>query len=270
MLSPHIHSTIIRDEQSQPQHRVVFLHGLFGRGKNFTTIASALTPEAECLLVDLPNHGESGWSDHFDYIEIADQVAQLLRSDFASESPIQLIGHSMGGKVAMVLALRHPDLVEKLVVLDISPRSTSAAQSGFGHLLSSLRSLDLSSISRRSEASEQLRSAIPSDRVRGFLLQNLVSTESGFAWQPHLSMLDDEIEIVMGFPVLHEAKFEKPVLWIDGALSDYVSDEDEPLMRGYFTNVNRLTIENAGHWVHAEKPNEVISAIRSFLFAGSN
>ena len=111
--------------------RVAFLHGLFGRGRNFSRIAQDLEPEAQSLLVDLPNHGQSGWTEGFDFVEIADLVAEHLRAGFAAEGPVDVVGHSMGGKVAMVLALRHPDLVRRLVVVDISrsPRDRRAASS---------------------------------------------------------------------------------------------------------------------------------------------
>lgn len=264
---PFIHATRIESAEGSSSRRVVFLHGLFGRGKNFTRIANGLLPEMTSLLVDLPNHGESEHTDRVDYIEIADQVAEYLRKDFAADGPVDVVGHSMGGKVAMVLALRHPQLVRRLVVIDISPRASSASRGGFGHLLSALRGLDLSTIERRPQASEALRSQIPSDTVRGFLLQNLVHVADGYAWQPNLALLDDEIDVIMSFPDMTGAQYGNPVLWIDGEKSDYVTDEDEPVMRELFPHVRRLRVPDAGHWVHAEKPDEVISALRTFLLS---
>lgn len=245
--------------------RVVFLHGLFGRGKNFSTIANGLQPEAQSLLVDLPNHGASGWTEHFDYQEIADLVAAHLRARFAAHGPIDVVGHSMGGKVAMVLALRHPDLVRRLVVIDISPVGGGSARSEFAHLLTSLKSLDVTSIERRAGAQLALSAPIPDSTVRGFLLQNLARTQDGFAWEPNLDMLHAEIEQVMGFPDTGGANFEGPVLWIRGDRSMYVREDDVPVMRALFPKTRRMTIKGAGHWVHSQKPEQTITALRGFL-----
>lgn len=269
---------LVANEYSRPLHsvqtgdpaalrRVVFLHGLFGRGKNFTRIASGLNPEVQSLLVDLPNHGQSPWTERFDYAQMADFVAAHLENGFAAGGPVDVVGHSMGGKVAMVLALRHPHLVRRLVVIDISPVASGSSRGEFNHLLSALTTLDLPAIESRLEAHAALRDLIPSDTVRGFLLQNLKreSEDQGFGWEPNLGLLSAQIETIMGFPDVTGAVFEGPVLWIRGDRSDYVSDVDAPAMRALFPKVRRLTVRGAGHWVHAEKPDEVIAALRGFL-----
>ncbi|MBX7558088.1 alpha/beta fold hydrolase, partial [Streptomyces sp. tea 10] len=154
----------------------MFLHGLFGRGKNFTNIAKGLRPEFRSLLVDLPNHGDSAWTDEFGYADMADTVAAELRESFAADGPVDVVGHSMGGKVAMILALRHPELVRRLVVVDISPvgaQESGAGRGEFEHLLDALQRLDLSDVTHRSQANAALRPEIPEDHVRGVLLQNL-------------------------------------------------------------------------------------------------
>jgi pimeloyl-ACP methyl ester carboxylesterase len=266
-LSPALHSTAVGPADAA--RRIVFLHGLFGRGKNFTRIASGLAPEARCLLVDLPNHGQSEWTEHVDYRQMADAVAAHLREGFAAEGPVDVVGHSMGGKVAMVLALRHPELVRRLVVVDISPVAAEESRGEFEHLLGALAEVDLGSLRRRTDAGRQLREKIPEDGVRGFLLQNLRRDEAeGFRWEPNLRLLRAELDVVMGFPDAEGARYEGPVLWIAGGRSDYVSREDLPAMRRLFPKVRRMTVHGAGHWVHAEKPEEVIAALRSFLFAG--
>lgn len=272
----HLHTTRTRATPTAPDQpvgqgdseprRVVFLHGLFGRGKNFTRIAAGLLPEAESLLVDLPNHGRSDWTDSFDYEQMADIVAAKLRSDFAANGPVDVVGHSMGGKVAMVLALRHPDVVRKLVVVDISPVGSAASRGEFQHLLGSLSALDLPSFSHRPEVDAALRVAIPNDTVRGFLLQNLKHREGRYVWEPNLALLYGQLETVMGFPEI-TAHFDGPVLWIRGERSNYVTEADVPTMRALFPKTRRMTIRDAGHWVHSEKPEEVISALRSFLLS---
>ena len=263
-----VHSTLVGLETAG--HRVAFLHGLFGRGKNFTRIASGLLPEAQSLLIDLPNHGASAWTETLDYEEFADIVAEHLRADFAASGPVDVVGHSMGGKVAMVLALRHPELVRRLVIVDISPVPSSAARSEFGHLLSSLASLDLATLGSRTEAHAQLREPIPNDTVRGFLLQNLRRGGDGsLTWEPNLHLLNAELETIMGFPATSGRQFTGPVLWVRGSESSYVTDADVPTMRALFPKTRRMTMRGAGHWVHSEKPEETILALRNFLLSGS-
>ena len=254
-----IHATEVGDTGP----RVVFLHGLFGQGRNFTQIAKSLAPDLRSVLVDLPNHGRSAWTDTTDYDNLADEIAQWLRSTY--DDPSHLVGHSMGGKVAMALALRHPDLVDRLVVVDISPAPSEGAGE-FEHLLDSLAGLDLAALTRRADADEQLAELIHDPRVRGFLLQNLRNSDDGFAWQANLRLLRDELSVIGGFPS-YEATFDHPVLWMAGELSDYVLPDHEQLMRALFPRTRLVTIKGAGHWVHSEQPEAFISALRVFLLA---
>lgn len=259
-----VHSVVSGAPAAQ---RIVFLHGLFGRGRNFSKIATALAPEAQSLLVDLPNHGKSAWTEGFDYAEMADLVAAHLRGGFAADGPVDVVGHSMGGKVAMVLALRHPDLVRRLVVVDISPVNSPSSRGEFQHLIDSLAGVDLASISSRSDADAALLELIPNIGVRGFLLQNLKrgAGGSGFEWEPNLALLRAELPTIMGFPEMTGSMFEGAVLWIRGGKSDYVKDEDGPAMRALFPSTILVTIRESGHWVHSEQPEETLAALRSFL-----
>lgn len=259
MTQPTIHATEVGTEGP----RVVWLHGLFGQGRNFTQIAKALTPDLRSVLVDLPNHGKSAWSEDPSYEAVADTVADWLSRTYDGAS--HLVGHSMGGKVAMVLALRHPELVEKLVVADISP-AVSEGAGEFEHLLDSLARIDLDSIERRGEADEQLAQWVDDERVRGFLLQNLRTTPDGFTWQANLQLLRRELGIIGGFPDL-DATFDHPVLWVAGGRSDYVQPEHVEVMKRLFPRTTSVTIKGAGHWVHSEKPEAFTSAIRAFLLA---
>lgn len=264
---PRIHSIIVGDETREEAPRLVFLHGLFGRGKNFTRIARELSDEYTSLLVDLPNHGESGWTEDFRYEQMADLVAEHVRSNFAKHDPVHVIGHSMGGKVAMVLALRHPELVDRLIVVDIAPVGSGGNPGEFPHLLGALRGLNLANISSRTEAHEALKEQIPQDTVRGFLLQNLSRTNSGFAWEPNLELLYQQLDAIMGFPDVGGATFTHRVLWIGGERSNYISDADEPAMRALFPSTVRVTIRGAGHWVHSEQPDDFVATVRAFLQA---
>lgn len=247
--------------------RVVFLHGLFGQGRNFTQIAKALQPEAQSLLVDLPNHGRSGWTDRFDYEEMADLVAEHLRAGFAAGARAHVVGHSMGGKVAMVLALRHPGVVDRLVVADIAPVS-GGSMGEFAHLLDSLAALDLSTLRRRAEADERLAERVDDARVRGFLLQNLRAEGERFSWQANLDLLRRELPAIGGFPDVGDASSDRPVLWVAGDRSDYVRPEHDPVMRRLFPRTTLVTVKGAGHWVHSEQPEAFVSVLRTFLGLG--
>lgn len=258
-----LHTTRVGDDGD----RVVFLHGLFGQGKNFTQAAKALQPDFRSLLVDLPNHGRSAWTDRFDYAEAADAVAATVRASFAETGRVHVVGHSMGGKTAMVLALRHPDLVDRLVVVDISPTpndDTGRGAGEFEHLLGALASLDLAAVTRRGEADELLAEKIPNPTTRGFLLQNLRQRESGYGWQANLELLRRDLGIIGDWPATDDV-FDRPVLWMAGERSDYVGEADEERMRRLFPRTRLLTVKGAGHWVHSEKPEAFVSALRVFL-----
>jgi pimeloyl-ACP methyl ester carboxylesterase len=183
----------------------------------------------------------------------------------AYDGASHVVGHSMGGKVAMVLALRHPELVDRLVVADIAP-AVSEGAGEFEHLLDSLARIDLSSVERRADADAQLAEWVHDERVRGFLLQNLRSTSDGFTWQANLALLRRELGLIGDFPDL-DATFDHPVLWIAGGRSDYVQPEHAEAMRRLFPRTTSVTIKGAGHWVHSEKPEAFTSALRTFLLA---
>ena len=259
--TPAIHSVRVGDAGET----VVFLHGLFGQGKNFTQAAKALLPDFTSVLVDLPDHGRSAWTERFGYVETADRVATFLRDEVATTGPVNVVGHSMGGKVAMVLALRHPELVDRLVVVNIAPDDSEGAGE-FEHLLDSLAAVDLASVGRRGDADAQLRDPIPDERVRGFLLQNLRSGDGGYRWQANLAMLRRDLPAIGAFPDV-EGTFDRPVLWLAGEASDYVQPEHEAAMRRLFPRTRLVTVKGAGHWVHSERPEAFASALRVFLSA---
>ncbi len=259
--SSSLHTTEIGDEG----HRVVFLHGLFGQGRNFTQIARDLTPDLRSVLIDLPNHGQSPWLDTTDYEVVADTVASVVRDHYADAGPVHLVGHSMGGKVAMVLALRHPELVDRLVVVDIAPVA-SGGSGEFEHLLDSLAGLDLEAIERRADADAALEAEVGDERVRGFLLQNLRRGPDGFGWRANLDLLRSELSTIAGFPEA-SGRFERPVLWIAGEHSDYVQPEHAAAMRELFPSTRLVTIKGSGHWVHSEQPEAFVSTLRAFLAA---
>jgi pimeloyl-ACP methyl ester carboxylesterase len=258
--------------------RVVFVHGLFGQGKNWTTIAKALAERHRVTLLDLPNHGHSPWTDTVDYEDMAELVAAELES---YGEPVTLVGHSMGGKVAMTLALRRPELVRGLVVVDIAPVEYPVSggrtddpdeeASPFAGYIAAMKALDLTTLQRREDADEALQAAVPSRMVRGFLLQSLVreglgSSGGGWRWRLNLDLLERDLEHLRGFPEPPPGgHYDGPVLWIAGANSHYVLPEDRVRMDALFPTTRLVRIKNAGHWVHSEQPAIFTETIRRFL-----
>lgn len=243
--------------------RFAFLHGLFGQGRNWSAIAKGLAGDGASLLVDLPNHGRSPWTDHFSYADMADAVAADLRERLGPLGNLVVVGHSMGGKTAMVLALRRPEVVRGLVVIDIAPDDSSHGY-GFGRLIAALRDLDLASFDNRDEADAALAARVPDEGVRSFLLQNLRRTRRGFAWHPNLELLARDLPLISGFPVVG-GSYPGPVLWLRGEDSGYVRDEHLPAMRRLFPRHTLVTVPGAGHWVHSDAPEFVVESIHDFV-----
>lgn len=245
--------------------RVAFCHGLFGQGKNWTQVAKALATDHRVQLVDMPNHGRSAWTDRIDYVDFADRVATL----FSQDDPVALVGHSMGGKIAMTLALRHPRLVERLAVVDVSPVAYDNS-SEFGGYIEAMQAMELTSLERRSDADEQLVDAVPNRTVRSFLLQNLRHDDAGWRWQPNLEVLGRDLAVLGGWP--EEALADLPpydgrVAWIAGERSGYVKDDYAEAMDRWFPRNQRVTVKGAGHWVHSEQPEIFRRVLQGFLAA---
>lgn len=253
-----LHTTVLGDHGST----IAFCHGLFGQGKNWTQIAKALSPDHRVLLLDMPNHGRSPWTETFDYVELADLVADELRTS----APVTLVGHSMGGKIAMIVALRHPELVERLVVVDVAPVAYRSGREFVGYI-ETMQALDLTVLERRGQADEALREAVPNPVVRSFLLQNLRRTDDGWQWQVNLELLGEQMDALTGWPGerLGAATYDGPVLWVGGASSDYIADEHAAEMDRRFPRNRRVLIKGAGHWVHSEQPEVFLEVLRRFL-----
>jgi pimeloyl-ACP methyl ester carboxylesterase len=255
---------------------VVFVHGLFGQGKNWTTIAKGLADRHRVTLLDLPNHGHSPWTDRVDYLDMAERVAVEVE---ALEEPATLVGHSMGGKVAMSLALRRPELLRALVVVDVAPvdypesggrtDEPDEEASPFAGYIAAMRALDLDALQTRDDADHALRGAVPSRMVRSFLLQSLVRDRAdGWRWRLNLAALARDLGHLRGFPEPPPgATFDGPVLWIAGANSHYVLPEDRERMDALFPATRLVRIKNAGHWVHSEQPEVFLETLRRFLDA---
>ncbi|HRA75909.1 MAG TPA: alpha/beta fold hydrolase [Propionicimonas sp.] len=239
---------------------VAYLHGLFGRGRNWTGIAAALDAEGfPGVLVDLPNHGRSAWTPGVDYLDLADRLAAEFDERLGSAARLLLVGHSMGGKVAMLLALRHPELVAGLAVVDIAP-SRSAGVDSFAELFAALHSLDLATLRSRGEADAQLTPLVPDPAVRGFLLQNL-RRRPRWHWQPNLALLEANLDVIGDWPDPGAGPYRGPVRWLTGAHSPYVGASDEAPMRALFPAVRRVVVPDSGHWVQADQPEAVVAEL---------
>ncbi|WP_372735960.1 alpha/beta fold hydrolase [Nocardioides sp.] len=254
-------------EMGESGPRVVFCHGLFGQGKNWTGIGKALAEDYRVVLVDLPDHGHSPRSERFDFLDYADRVAELLSGDSGGADPVALVGHSMGGKVAMLLALRHPELVERLVVVDVAPVAYPHAAE-FEAYIAAMQAIDLEGLEGRGDADAALQSAVPNPMVRGFLLQSLRREAGGWRWLLNLDVLGRDLDTITDWPegeLAADATYPGKVLWVGGANSPYVDDGYVAAMDRLFPFNRRVTIKGAGHWVHSEQPEVFLEVLRRFL-----
>lgn len=237
---------------------LMILHGLFGFSDNWQTHAKKLAEYYRVILVDLRNHGRSGWSDTFSYEVMADDVLELC-ADLNLEDLV-LVGHSMGGKVAMHVAAKNEDLLEKLAIIDMGIKGYPMHHE---HILAGIHAVTLENVTARREAEQQMDAFIESEGVKQFLLKNLYWKEKGqLAWRMNVEVLEREMpEILKPFSA---PEIFTPTLFLRGALSNYVLDEDLDSIEAQFPDLEVVTIENAGHWVHAEAPNEFLEALLGF------
>lgn len=248
-------------EHTQDGSPLVFLHGLLGSGSNWHSHARRLAEGRAVLVPDLRNHGRSGHSPDVSYSAMAADIVALLDREGIERA--NLVGHSMGGKVAMVSALVAPDRVERLVVVDIAPVTYP---SRYQPIFEAMRSLDLDSLADRREADQRLLRRLPDGVLRQFLLQNLQRNERGWSWRINLSALADGEAVLMGFetPVDLEP-YRGPTLVIHGAQSDYVLSSHTEAFHRHFPNAEFREIEGAGHWVHAEQPERFLEILSRFI-----
>jgi esterase len=242
---------------------VLVLHGLFGSGRNWATVAKALAATHRVFALDLRNHGASPWAPTMSYAEMAGDVAAFIRRRGLASAA--LIGHSMGGKAAMMLALAEPALVERLVVVDVAP---AAYEPTLGAYVRAMQAVDLARVARRSDAEPALATTVVSTAERGFLLQNLVIEEGGARWRLNLAALAAAMPAISGFPVLPaETRYDGPALFLAGARSGYVQQAHEPAIRRLFPGAEIVRIAEAGHWVHAEQQAAFLQHVKAFLAA---
>lgn len=243
--------------QGQP---VVILHGLFGSRRNWQSIARRLAADFKVIVPDLPNHGDSGWTDDMSYPAMAAAIFEFAERHGIGR-PV-MIGHSMGGKVAMAMAHLRPDAIAALAVIDIAPVEY---RHDFHTFIQAMADLDLTGLSSRGDADARLRIAVPDDATRAFLLQNLATQEGKYAWRINLQAIRANMENIAGFPNIDPVAYRGPALFLGGGRSDYLLPENEQEIRVRFPTAIVERIDGADHWVHVSRPDAFLDRIFKFL-----
>ena len=240
---------------------LLVLHGLFGSCSNWRSVARHLAGTHTVHSVDLRNHGASPWADSMDYTEMADDVLQLI--DRLELKRPAVLGHSMGGKAAMALALRYPKRVSRLLVVDIAPVSYADTLTPFAL---AMRRADVLAAPSRVEVQARLQQAVPDPGVVPFLMQNLVMHNDHFDWRINLLGISAAMPQLRGFPSrLLGARFDGPLTVIAGANSAYVTQLDGADFEPMFSQVEIEVLRDAGHWVHADQPEAFVKHVKRAL-----
>jgi pimeloyl-ACP methyl ester carboxylesterase len=240
---------------------IIILHGLFGSRRNWAAIARKLAVNNRVLTLDLPNHGASSWTGSMSYELLSESI-----SDFIVEHELKdatVLGHSMGGKVAMTLALTQPDLIKRLIVADIAP--VEYHHDNFS-VITALESVDLKSIKTRSDADKHLMEKISEPMMRLFLLQNLVHSEDQYKWRINIPVIKKGLPSLHGFPSFSEnIFFNGPTLFLAGARSDFIEPNHHKNIAHLFPKSSIINIAGAGHWIHADNPEAFINSVVQFI-----
>ena len=238
---------------------LVILHGLFGTSDNWQTHAKKLGEYYRVILVDQRNHGHSPWSEDFTYEHLADDLERLIIH--LGIDQFTLIGHSMGGKTAMYYSQKYPTRLEKMVIVDIGIKQYPMHHN---EIIKGIKSLDLTTISSRSAAEQAMIPFVDSYGVRQFLLKNLYWVEKGkLAWRMNVDVLEREMEEILA--PIPNIEVWTPTLFLRGAMSNYILDEDWDAIEEIFPDATLETIDNAGPWVHSEQPDEFIEMVLGFI-----
>jgi len=237
---------------------LLIVHGLFGSARNWGAIAKRLSDSREVICVDMRNHGDSPWADSHGYDDMAADLAEVVAQEGGR---LDVLGHSMGGKAAMMLALHQPDMVNRLLVADIAPVVYAHSQT---HLIAAMRRMRVSEIDSRAAADAELARDVETGSVRAFLLQSLDLRADPARWRLNLDVLEREMDRITGWPEI-TAQFGGPVLFLSGALSDYVLAEHRPAIKALFPNAKFAKLPDAGHWLHAEAPRPFEATARMWF-----
>ncbi|MDJ0686840.1 MAG: alpha/beta fold hydrolase [Alphaproteobacteria bacterium] len=240
---------------------VLIVHGLFGSKRNWTAIAKRLSRRHRVLTVDLRNHGESPWDSDHRYESLAEDLASVIKRRCSGHASV--VGHSMGGKAAMALALAHPHSVERLVVVDIAPAPSGGTLIDY---IETMSALPLAAYSKRADVEQALADEIDDPAIRSFLAHNIQVSDGALRWRLNLAALEENFDAIMGFPTFpHGKSFGKQTLFIAGAKSDYIQPHHQAEIDRLFPRSEIEIVPGAGHWVHAEAPGPFLDLVQSFL-----
>jgi esterase len=240
---------------------LLIAHGLFGSARNFNTLGKRLAATRRVVMVDMRNHGQSPWNNDNSYPALADDLAQAVRRLCGGQAVV--LGHSMGGKAAMTLALSQPDLLAGLIVADIAPVTHTHTHL---HYITAMQALDLTRVVRRSDADPLLAAEVPEPGLRSFLLQNLIVENGHAEWRINLAALQANMAALLDFPAdLPEPAYEGPAYFLHGGASPYVAPETHPRIRALFPDAEIEALPGAGHWLHAEQPNAFLGKVEGWL-----
>ena len=244
-------------EAAADRPSLFIVHGLYGSGRNWGVIAKRLSDNRHVVTVDMRNHGSSPHHDTHSYPEMAQDLAEVITH---LGGPVDICGHSMGGKAVMILALTQPHLLRRVIVADIAPVTYGHTQQMF---IDAMRGVDLTQIERRSDAEAQLATAGVERALQSFFTQSL--DVPGKRWRLNLDALEAEMPKIIGWPDDVSGQFAGPTLFLSGGASDYVQPEHREAIKALFPQARFAKIPGAGHWLHAEKPREFEATLRIFL-----
>ncbi|GLO70873.1 esterase [Phaeobacter inhibens] len=237
---------------------LMIAHGLYGSARNWGAIAKRICDDREVIAIDMRNHGNSPWTETHSYRDMADDLAEVIA---AHGGPVDMIGHSMGGKAAMTLALNHPQALRRLLVADIAPVAYQHSQIQYIH---AMRQVDLAKVERRSDAEAQLADLGVEKALQSFFTQSLDLPKK--RWRLNLDTLEHDMPHIMGFPET-DAQWDGSTLFLSGAASEYVLPEHRSLIKARFSQSHFAKLPDCGHWLHAENPRAFVATARSFFDA---
>ena len=252
---------ILTSRETGAGEPIVILHGLFGSARNWQSIAQKLSISNHVFTIDLPNHGSSGWTNCMSYGNLSRIISKFIVENNIEGATV--LGHSLGGKLAMVIALTKPALVGRLIVADIAPVKYDHDNLS---VVKALECVDLSLVKTRGDADWYLKKNIRQQAMRSFLLQNLVSDGDRYKWRINITAIKANLHKIQGFPSFTDDTFYNgPTLFVAAANSEFIHPTHDYKIKRFFPNSSLVKIANAGHWIHADNPEAFLSSITGFI-----
>ena len=237
---------------------LIILHGVFGNSDNWLTLSKKLSENFKVISVDARNHGQSPHHELFNYEIMAYDLKQLL--DTLNLKKVHLMGHSMGGKTAMIFAKLFPQYIDRLIIVDIAPKFYPVHHT---HIIQAMQAINIEKIIKISDADDLLKTHLPLKSLRDFLLKNIKRVSDGYHWKINLPVIAANLNQI-GIDT-SDFNFDAPTLFIKGSDSDYIKEDDIEAIKTQFRIVKVVTIKNAGHWVQSEQPTAFLEVVNNFL-----